>query len=203
MQGDDFGAQEVVAGGDVGGDFYVDWWEGGGVSWMVGLGEGVELMDGDGDGLRWGGLHTSTTAVLHVFDAPPIVVTSPIIRRAPRIRKHLKERRAPIRRPRIRHLAHVNIHGSPMGASDRRRLQARESARPVAGLLVHFDGHRVAGFDGTSARYGAAVDVAADVVGGDVLQGVVGGGHADAGFALVDAVDPEVLEGGVGGDLGY
>jgi len=84
-----------------------------------------------------------------------------------------------------------------MGASDRRRLQARESARPVAGLLVHFDGHRVAGFDGTSARYGAAVDVAADVVGGDVLQGVVGGGHADAGFALVDAVDPEVLEGSV------
>ena len=29
MQGDDFGAQEVVAGGDVGGDFYVDCWEGG------------------------------------------------------------------------------------------------------------------------------------------------------------------------------
>jgi hypothetical protein len=25
VQGDDFGAQEVVAGGDVGGDFYVDW----------------------------------------------------------------------------------------------------------------------------------------------------------------------------------
>jgi hypothetical protein len=127
---------------------------------------------------------------------------STIIRRTPRIRKHLEERRAPIRRPRIGNLTHINIHRPPMRASNCRRLQRRKSAGPVAGLLVHLDGHGVAGFDGAATRDGAAVDVAADVVGGDVCEGVVGGGHADAGLALVDAVDPEVLEGGVGGDLG-
>lgn len=89
-----------------------------------------------------------------------------------------------------------------MRTSNRRRLQRRKSARPVTGLLVHFDSDGVSRFDGAAPRDGAAVDVAAQVVGGDVGHGVVGGGHADAGLALVDAIDPEVLEGGVGGDAG-
>jgi len=127
---------------------------------------------------------------------------STIIRRTPRIRKHLEERRRPIRRPRVRNLTHINIHRPPMRTADSRGLQRRKSARSVTSLLVHFDGDGVAGFDGAAARDGAAVDVAAQVVGGDVGHGVVGGGHADAGLALVDAVDPEVLESGVGGDAG-
>lgn len=89
-----------------------------------------------------------------------------------------------------------------MGASNSRGLQSCESARPVAGLLVHLDGHRVAGFDGASAGYGAAVDIAPDAVGGDVGERVVGLRHAHACFSLVDTVDPEVLERCVRGDLG-
>jgi hypothetical protein len=127
---------------------------------------------------------------------------STIIRRTPRIRKYLEERCRAIRRPRIRNLAHINIDRSPMRTSNRRRLQRRKSARPVAGLLVHFDSDGVSRFHGAAPRHGAAVDVAAQVVGGDVGHGVVGGWHADAGLALVDAIDPEVLEGGVGGDAG-
>jgi hypothetical protein len=127
---------------------------------------------------------------------------STVVRRTPCIRKHLEEGRRSIRGPRVRNFAHVNIHRAPVSTSDRRRLQRRESAGAIAGLLVHFDGDGVSRFDGATACYSTAVDVAAEVVGGDVGHGVVGGGHADAGLALVDAIDPEVLEGGVGGDLG-
>lgn len=125
---------------------------------------------------------------------------SAIVRRTPCVSEDLEERGRAIRRPGIRDLAHVHIDRSPMSSSNSRGLQRRESAGTIASLLMHLDGHCVAGFDGTSARYGAAVDVTSDAVGGNVGEGAVGLWHADACFALVDTVDPEVLEGCVRGD---
>jgi hypothetical protein len=168
-------------------------------------------------------MRTSATAVFHVFDAPPVVVAlwvksasldvcsertiksrtyGTVVRRTPRVRKHLEERRRPVCCPGIRNLAHVNVHRAPMSTPNSRRLESGKSASSVTSLLVHFDGDGVSRFDGATACYSTAVDVAAEVVGGDVGHGVVGGGHANAGLALVDAIDPEVLECGVGGDLG-
>lgn len=147
----------------------------------------------------------SKVSILNVLGLTSTITSSTystVVRRTPRIRKHLEEWRRAICRPCVRNFAHVNIHRAPVSTSDCRRLQRRKSARPVTSLLVHLDGDSVSRFDGATTCYGTAVDVAAEVVGGDVGHGVVGGGHADAGLALVDAIDPEVLEGGVGGDLG-
>lgn len=70
--------------------------------------------------------------------------------------------------------------------------------RPRMRRRVPLDFNRVArgsGADGFSARNGVAVHVAGDVVGADVGDGAVGGGHADACLeAGGDAVDPELVE---------
>lgn len=63
---------------------------------------------------------------------------------------------------------------------------------------VPLDFNRVArggGADGFGARNGVAVHVAGDIVGANVGDRVVRGGHADACFeAGGDAVDPELVE---------
>lgn len=70
--------------------------------------------------------------------------------------------------------------------------------RPRMRRRVPLDFDRVAGSsrtDGFGARHGVTVHVAGDVVGGDVGDGAVGGGHADALLeAGGDAVDPELVE---------
>jgi hypothetical protein len=65
---------------------------------------------------------------------------------------------------------------------------------------VHFDGNGIAGFDSTSTRHSTVVDITSDVVGCNVLQRAVRLGQTNAYLALVDAIDPEFLEGCVGGD---
>lgn len=184
VQGDDFGAQEVVAGGDVGGDFHVDW-------------EGMASVYLGGDGFGWSRdvfgciprpQQFSMSLTPHQSLSPckssqrlgrfriqgrEEETHSTVVRWTPRIREHLEERRRPIRRPRIRHLAHVNIHRSPVRSSNRRRLQRRESARPVACLLVHFDSDGVTSFDSAAPCDSAPVYVAANVIRGNILKGVV------------------------------
>jgi len=123
-----------------------------------------------------------------------------IVRWSPGVSKDLEERRRAISSASIRNFAQVCVNWSPVRAADSRRLEGRQGARAVSSLLVHFNRHSVASFDGTSAGYGAAVDVASNAVGRDIGQRAVGLRHAHAGFSLVDAVDPEVLERCVGGD---
>lgn len=65
---------------------------------------------------------------------------------------------------------------------------------------MHLDRHSVASFHSTSTSHSTTVDVAPDIVVGDIGERVVGGRHAHACFSLVDAVDPEVLENCVSGD---
>ena len=69
VQGDDFGAEQVVAGGDVEWDFDVDWWEGGTYISMLSR-DTWKICRQDWFSLE----RTAATAVLHVFDAPPVVV---------------------------------------------------------------------------------------------------------------------------------
>ena len=65
---------------------------------------------------------------------------------------------------------------------------------------MHLDRHSVASFHSTSTGHSATVDVASDVVVGDIGERVVGRWHAHACFSLVDAVDPKVLEDCMSGD---
>jgi hypothetical protein len=67
-------------------------------------------------------------------------------------------------------------------------------------LLVHLNRDGVAGLDSASTGYSASVDVAPDVVVGDIGERVVRCWHADACFSLIDTVDPEVLKDRVSGD---
>jgi hypothetical protein len=67
-------------------------------------------------------------------------------------------------------------------------------------LLVHLNRDGVAGLYSASTGYSTTVDVAPDVVVGNVGKRVVGGWHADACFSLIDTVDPEVLEDCMAGD---
>ena len=70
--------------------------------------------------------------------------------------------------------------------------------RPRMCRRVPLDFDRVArsgGTDGFGARHGVATHVAGDVVGANIRDGAVGGGHADALLeAGGDAVDPELVE---------
>ncbi len=67
--------------------------------------------------------------------------------------------------------------------------------------LVHLDGDSRASLDGALAPWAGCAGVAAHVGRRDVRHGGVGRREAGALGAIVDAVDPEVLEGGVGGRL--
>lgn len=137
-------------------------------------------------------------ALVHILGAPVVVVARSAARALrPRIGVHLEPAGAAVRRPSIGDLGHVDMDRTIV-----RSANGLGSAVPLAALLVHLDGDGVADLDGAAASDAlGAVDVAADIVGRDVLDGRVGLRQTDAGLALVDAVDPKVLEGGVGGDL--
>lgn len=79
---------------------------------------------------------------------------------------------------------------------DRPEQEMRDRPRMRRRVPLDFD--RVArggGADGFGARHGVAAHIAGDVVGADVGDGAVGGGHADALLeAGGDAVDPELVE---------
>ena len=125
---------------------------------------------------------------------------SSIVGRTPSVSKDLEPRRRAIRSTSIRNLAQVRMNRSPVGTANSRRLERRQSARAVSNLLVHLDRDGVAGFDSASSGYSASVDVAPDVVVGNIGERVIGSWHADACFSLIDAVDPEILEDCVSGD---
>jgi hypothetical protein len=84
--------------------------------------------------------------------------------------------------------------------ADGRRLECGQGARAVSNLLVHLNRDGVASFHSTSTGYSATVDVAPDVVVGNIGKRVVRRWHADACFSLIDAIDPEVLKDCVASD---
>lgn len=95
----------------------------------------------------------------------------------------------------------INLYPAPhpallRGIPDRPEQEVRD--RPWVRRRVPLDFDRVArggGADGFGARHGVAVHIAGDVVGADVGDGAVGGGHADALLeAGGDAIDPELVE---------
>ena len=90
------------------------------------------------------------------------------------------------------------------GVGHRPVQHVRDGARVRRAVPLHLDGVAGLGRVGGHARgYFVAVDVARDVVGGDVRDRVVGGGHADGGLVAGGlAVDPELVEVLVGGGEG-
>lgn len=95
----------------------------------------------------------------------------------------------------------INLDPAPHPALQRRipdRPEQEMRDRPRMCRRVPLDFDRVArsgGADGFGARHGVATHVAGDVVGANVRDGAVGGGHADALLeAGGDGVDPELVE---------
>lgn len=68
--------------------------------------------------------------------------------------------------------------------------------------LVHLNGDGRSGLDRALLGDGAGAGVATDVVGVYVGDGGVGRRDTGALVVEVNAIDPEGLEGGVGGDIG-
>jgi hypothetical protein len=73
-------------------------------------------------------------------------------------------------------------------------------ATPIPRLSVHFYRYCSTCVDGAFPRYAPSACIAAYVVGVDVCDGRVGRWEANARPSFIDAVDPELLEDGVGGD---
>lgn len=137
-------------------------------------------------------------ALVQVARAPVVVVpdgTAGFL--GPGVRKDLEPARRAIGLGGVGDLGQVDLYGAPVGAADGFVVTA-----PVAGLLVHLDGHAAAGLDAAdTADTAGAACVAGEVTGANICDGGVGGGHADAGGSIIGSVDPELLEDGVAGYL--
>jgi hypothetical protein len=128
------------------------------------------------------------------------ITYSSIVGRAPSISEDLEPRSRAVGSASIRHFAQVRMNRSPVRTTDGRRLECGQGARAISDLLVHLNRDGVTGLDSTSTGYSATVDVAPDVVVGDIGQRVVRRWHADACFSLIDTIDPEILKDCMAGD---
>lgn len=163
VEGDDLGAQQVVAGGEVGGDLDVH----------------------------------LPAALVEVLDAPVVAIGRGARRRfRPRVLEDLEPAGRAVGGRGVGHLGHVHQHGAVVGAAD-----GFVGAGALAVLLVHLNCHRRASLDGTLARGTGCAGVATEVVGGNVGDGRVGRWPPGALSCKVDAINPQLLEGGVGGSL--
>lgn len=93
---------------------------------------------------------------------------------------------------------HVDHDGTFVGGSD-------DVVRIAAGVVVPLEGDLVTGLDLKGLSGSLVVNVAGHVLGGDIGDGAVAGGRTDVAalavtFTLVDIVDPDGVDGGVGAD---
>lgn len=139
-----------------------------------------------------GNVHQAT-AVVHVLVAPEVITARPAARvLTPTVLINLVKTSAPVSRGSIVDLGEVDHDGAVVSSAN-----GFVGAGAVVGLLVHLDGDDVSGGDGAGRLGCGGGSITADIVGGDVLDGRVGHRETGAGCALVLAVDPELLEGGM------
>lgn len=67
--------------------------------------------------------------------------------------------------------------------------------------LVHLNGNGAASLDGALSSGASGTGVATHIVGGDICHGGVGRRATGALGAVIDAINPELLEGCVGGNV--
>lgn len=82
-----------------------------------------------------------------------------------------------------------------------RTANGQVATRSIAGLLMDLNGNGVTSLDTTLGTRWAAVDVTDHVGAVNILDWRVGVWLPDTRSTLVDAIDPELLEGSVGCDL--